>query len=399
MTLSGYDARTGEAVLIETDGGLITQVDSLLDPREADDVWIAPGFIDLQVNGFAGVDFNRDQSSPEAIEKAIGAIVSTGVTRFFPTVITGSADSMRAALRHLANAREELARGNVMEAIHVEGPHISPEDGPRGAHPRQWVRPPDVDEFRAMQDAARGHIRMVTLAPEWPGAPNYIEQLTSAGVVCAVGHTRATASQIRDAILAGATMSTHLGNGAGSKTRTEEFIRAQLEDPRLAASFIVDRHHLPDDFLRRALATKGLERSILVTDAVAPTMCAPGDYTLGSVNVTLRADGRVTLRDGERLAGSALRMDRAIENVMQAAGVSLAQAITLATTNPARVGKLPARLKGLHRGERADIVTFRRKAPDIEGLEIEGREIEIPRIEIVDTYVGGRLVFHSAQAA
>lgn len=364
--------------MIETDqSGLIRHVDPLLPPNQAEDLWIAAGFIDLQVNGFAGVDFNSAQSNHESIAHAIRAIASTGVTRFFPTVITGAPEQMCAALRNLADARESLELGAAMEAFHVEGPHISPEDAPRGAHPKEWVRPPDIDEFRRTQDAARGNIRMVTLAPEWPGALHYIDQLTSDGVVCAIGHTRAAASQISDAALAGATMSTHLGNGAGSRTRTEEFITAQLAEPRLAASFIADGHHLPDDFLRRALAAKGLDRSILVTDAVAPAMCAPGDYKLGDVDLTLREDGRVTLRDGDRLAGSALRMDRAIENVMRIAGLSLAQAITLATTNPARVGKVPARLKGLHRGERADIVRFR---------------LTDGRIEVVETYLNGRQI-------
>jgi len=383
---------SGEAIVVEADeSGLIRHVDPLLDDSllnasDAEDLWMAPGFIDLQVNGFAGVDFNSPsftskEASHDSIAQAIHAIASTGVTRFFPTVITGAPDDMCAALRNLAAARESLAFGRAMEAFHVEGPHISPEDGPRGAHPKEWVRPPDFDEFLRMQAAAAGHIRLVTLAPEWPGAPDFIERLTSDGVVCAIGHTRATPAQIRDAVSAGATLSTHLGNGAGSKTRTEEFITAQLADTRLAASFIADGHHLPDDFLCSALETKGLERSILVTDAVAPAMCSPGPYTLGGVNVELRHDGRVTLRGGERLAGSALRMDRAIENAMRIAGLSLAQAITLATTNPARVGKVPARLKGLQRGQRADVVRFR---------------LTDGSIQVVDTWLGGKLMFAAA---
>ena len=115
------------------------------------------------------------------------------------------------------------------------------------------MRPPDFDEFQRLQDAAHGHVRLVTLSPEWPGAPRYIEQITELGVVCVIGHTRATPQQIRDAVAAGATLSTHLGNGAGSATRTEDFITCQLAETRLAASFIVDYHHLPDEFLRRAL--------------------------------------------------------------------------------------------------------------------------------------------------
>lgn len=390
MNCSGRSALSGEAIVVEADAsGLIRHVDPLLNAEDAEDLWIAPGFIDLQVNGFAGVDFNSSSStskeaSHQSISRAILAIASTGVTRFFPTVITGAPDEMCAALRSLAAARESLAFGSAMEAFHVEGPHISPEDAPRGAHPKEWVRAPDFEEFLRMQDAARGHIRLVTLAPEWPGAINFIERLTSGGVVCAIGHTRATTAQIRDAVSAGATLSTHLGNGAGSKTRTEEFITAQLAETRLAASFIADGHHLPDDFLRRALQTKGLERSILVTDAVAPAMCAPGLYSLGGVDVELRPavdlndTGRVTLRGGERLAGSALRLDRAIENVMRIAGLTLAQAITLATTNPARVGKVPARLKGLQRGERADVVRF---------TILDGR------IQIREAYTSGRRIF------
>ncbi len=209
MKLTGCDARSGEALLIETDReGLILHADPLLDPNEAEDLWISAGFVDLQVNGFAGVDFNSPDSSSndsrhESLAHAIRAIASTGVTRFFPTVITGSPDRMCAALRRLADAREALPFGRAMEAFHVEGPHISFEDGPRGAHPKEWVRPPDLNEFRRLQDAARGNIRMVTLAPEWPDAVNYIECLTSEGVVCAIGHTRATTSQIHDAVSAG----------------------------------------------------------------------------------------------------------------------------------------------------------------------------------------------------
>jgi len=282
---------------------------------------------------------------------------------------------MLATLRNLAAAREAVPWGEVMEGFHVEGPHISPEDGPRGAHPAEWVRAPDIDEFWRWQEAARGNVRMVTLAPEWPGACAYIEAITRESVVASIGHTRSTAAQIRDAVSAGATMSTHLGNGAGSKTRTEDFITAQLSETRLAASFIVDGHHLPDDFLRRALETKGLERSVLVTDAVAPAMCAPGEYMLGGVDVDLHEDGRVTLHGGNRLAGSALRMDRAVENVIHRTGVTLAQAVTMATTNAARAGRVRGRLRGLQPGERADVVKFQM---------LDGK------VRVTEVYVSGR---------
>jgi len=344
----------------------------------------APGFIDLQVNGFAGVDFNHPASPHEEIARAIQAIFSTGVTRFFPTVITGDPATMLDALRNLASARDSLAHGLAMEAFHVEGPHISREDAPRGAHPREWVRPPDFAEFQRWQEAARGHVRLVTLAPEWPGAAQYIEQIVQAGAVAAIGHTRASAAQVHDAVSAGATLSTHLGNGAGSTTRTEDFIAQQLAEDRLSASFIVDPYHLPGEFLRRALAAKGSTRSILVTDAVAPALCPPGPYQLGGVAVELREDGRVTLRGSQRLAGSSLRMDQAIANVMARAGVSLEDALAMATTNPVRVAGIETagRTRPLGRADQASADADRVRFELVDG-----------RVEILETRFNGQRVF------
>jgi N-acetylglucosamine-6-phosphate deacetylase len=169
MKCRGRDAITGERIEVEFDAA-IQHVDPILRAEPDDEAWIAPGFVDLQINGFAGADFNSPWTTPRQIDDAITAVLSTGVTRLFPTVITGAPEEMQGALRNLADARESLENGAAMEAFHVEGPHISPEDGPRGAHPARWVRPPDLDEFRRWQEAARDHIRLVTLAPEWPEA-------------------------------------------------------------------------------------------------------------------------------------------------------------------------------------------------------------------------------------
>jgi N-acetylglucosamine-6-phosphate deacetylase len=218
----------------------------------------------------------------------------------------------------------------------------------------------------------------VTLAPEWPGAPRYIERIVSEGVVAAIGHTRASREQIRTAVAAGATLSTHLGNGADAAPPKFNYIHEQLAEDRLAASFIVDGHHLTEAFLRVALRAKGIEHSVLITDAVAPAGCAPGAYRLGEVEVELKADSRVVLRDGDRLAGSSLRMDAAIGNVMRAAGLTLIEAMTMATVNAARVGRIGGRMRGLRPGDRSDVVRFR---------------VTNGRIEVLDTYVGGELVF------
>ncbi len=266
---------------------------------------------------------------------------------------------MLGALRNLARAKEALPEGIAMEGFHVEGPHISPEDGPRGAHPQRWVRPPDLEEFRRWQDAANGLVRLVTISPEWPGAPAYIEAIVREGVVASIGHTKASAEQIRDAVRAGATLSTHLGNGAHAVLqRHPNYIWEQLADDRLNASFIADGIHLDRAFLRVAIRSKGVERSVLITDAVMPAGCSPGPYKLGEVDVELHSDRSVRLRGGTRLAGSALTMDYAIGKVIEFTGIGLREAIAMATTNPARVGRIASRQRGISVADRADLVRF-----------------------------------------
>ena len=378
MKCNGVDPSSGDEIEVRF-SDLIESVDPLLS-GSSDFIYVTPGWIDLQVNGFAGVDYNSPSSSHEEIARSIRAILQTGVTRFFPTVITGSPADMSGALANLARAKEAVWEGAAMEAFHLEGPYISPEDGPRGAHPERWVRPPDLDEFHRFQDAARGNIRLVTLSPEWPYAPRFIEALVGEGVVVSIGHTRATPEEIADAVNAGATLSTHIGNGAHAVLpRHPNYIWEQLAEDRLAASFIVDGIHLAPSFLNVALRAKGLERALLVTDAVMPAGCAPGKYKLGEVDVELHSDGSVRLLGGTRLAGSALRMDRALQNVIRIAGLGLREAITLATRNPARIGRIASRQRGLNPGERADLVRFR--FHDATG-----------EIEVLETFLSGHRV-------
>lgn len=381
VKLNGIDVSSGSSVEVSFDRA-ITGVDHLIRPLEGAD-FIAPGWIDLQVNGFAGVDYNSPSSTHELIAHSIRAQFACGVTRFLPTVITGSPENMTAALRNLANAKESIPEGAAMEAFHLEGPYISPEDGPRGAHPVRWVRPPDLEEFHRFQEAANGNIRLVTLSPEWPEAPRFIEKIVNNGVVPSIGHTRASSSQITDAVSAGATLSTHLGNATDALLpKNANYIWDQLADDRLAASFIVDGFHLPPAFLNVALRAKGLERSILITDAVMPAGCDPGRYRLGEVDVELHRDGSVRLREGVRLAGSALRMDQAIANVIRIAGLSLRDAVSLATRNPARVGRIASRQRGLNPGDRADLVRFR-------------RDDKTGRITVLETFLNGVRVFNA----
>jgi|SRR5579872_239066 len=378
MKCTGIDWSSGTHREVTFDS-IITGVDDLLSPAPSH-IWVSPGWIDIQVNGFAGVDYNSPATTHEAIGRSIHAQFATGVTRFLPTVITGDPDQMLGSLKNLAEAKRSLPEGAAMEGFHVEGPHISPEDGPRGAHPREWVRPPDLGEYLRWQEATEGQVRLVTLAPEWPTAPTYIEHLVREGVTVSIGHTNANSAQIAEAISAGATLSTHLGNGAHAVLpRHPNYIWEQLGQDRLAASFIVDGIHLPGCYLKVALRAKGVDRSILITDAVMPAGCAPGPYRLGSVDVELMPDQRVVLRGGTRLAGSSLRIDRGIENLMRIAGLSLREAITMSTVNPARVCRIAGRRRGLSSGERADLVRFR--------LDDQHK------IQVLETYLSGRLVY------
>lgn len=370
MICLGIDAAAGESVALEFAETILAVRSSETDS----DVYLAPGFVDLQVNGFAGVDFNDPNTPVAEIGRALDAMFATGVTRCLPTVITGSPEAMIASLRNLRRAQMELAHGRAIAGFHVEGPHIGPEDGARGAHPVQWVRRPDIDEFARWQDATGGNIRLVTLSPHWAEAPSYISAVTKAGVVASIGHTGANAEQIARAVDAGATLSTHLGNAAHKMIpKFPNCLWDQLAEDRLSASFIVDGLHLDPSFLRVALRAKSVERTILVTDAAAPAGAAPGRYRLGELDVELKDDDRVVLAGTQKLAGSALRMNVAIGNLMNIGGVSLRNAIRTATTNPARAIGLEGRGEGLKAGERGDVVVFRQE-PElaIEAVYLEG---------------------------
>ena len=354
----GINLSTGLAVIAGFHT-LLQTVEPDPDPDPAGAQYLAPGFIDLQVNGFAGVDYNSPATPHHEIARSILAIFATGVTRFYPTVITGSAPDMGGALKNLAQARAKAPYGEAMEGFHVEGPFISAEDGPRGAHPRHCVRAPSIDEYRRFQDAAQGHVRLMTVAPEWPGITSLIETMVREGVVVSIGHTGASGQQIDEAVRAGATMSTHLGNGAHSELhRHPNYLWDQMANDHLTASFIADGIHIGQNFFRVALRAKGLARSVLVTDAVMPTGCQPGEYMLGEVAVTLHPGDRVTLRGGTRLAGAALKMHHGIAQAMRLGGISLSDAVTMATVNAARVARITGRSLGLVAGERADLVEF-----------------------------------------
>jgi N-acetylglucosamine-6-phosphate deacetylase len=290
-----------------------------------------PGFCDLQINGFAGVDFNDPQTTPDDLHRTLTALRATGVTRLLPTLITSPLENFAACARTLTGLGAPAIAG-----LHMEGPYISPDDGPRGAHRREYVCAASVEDFRRRQEAAGGAIRLVTLAPEVPGALELIEYLAAQKIIVAIGHSAATPEQIRDAIKAGARLSTHLGNGCAlTMPRHPNLIWEQLAADKLTASFIMDGHHLPPATAKVMLRVKSAERSLLVTDAMAAAGCPPGRYKIGGTEVELSANGSVAAPGAQVLSGSSLTMPVAVANTVRFTDLPISMALGLASTLPA----------------------------------------------------------------
>jgi len=351
------------------------------------DVWLAPAFIDIQVNGFKGHDLNGPATTAADVAAVTRALWGAGVGLFCPTITTGPFEQLVRSLRAVAEACEADPQvRHAVAMIHLEGPYISPEDGPRGAHPREHVRPPDWEEFQRLQEAAGGRIGMVTLAPELPGAIPFIERLTTAGVIVALGHHAGTKEHIDAAVAAGARTCTHLGNGAHAMLpRHPNYIWEQLANDALWASFIVDGHHLPPSVVKCMIRAKGLERSILVSDAVWVAGLPPGRYSFMGLDVELTPQRRVQLSGTPYLAGSALELYEGIGKLVQFAGITLAQAIETVTVNPTRLLGLADRWGLLAPGRSADLSLFTWDAQRQE-------------VAVVATLAQGAVVYQASQA-
>lgn len=376
MILRGRDPASGRPLKATIEGERIVAI------GEGDDdegVYLAPGLIDLQVNGYEGHDVNEAEPRPETLVALALAMRRVGVTTFLPTIITSSEEHIIAGLRAIAAARaEDVLCSAMIPFAHVEGPFLSPDDGPRGAHPRAHVRPLDIAEVRRWQDASGGLVGLLTISPHDADAPAFIRESAALGVRVALGHTHATGEQIRAAADAGATLSTHLGNGAAAMLpRHPNFIWAQLAEDRLAASFIADGHHLPADAFTAMLRAKGLDRALLVSDATALGGMPPGvyDQPIGG-RVELTAEGRLGTVGTPYLAGAARPLKDGVAIAARMANLSLSDALRLATENPGRFVGDRGRL-GV--GARADLVQFAWKPGDatldIRRAIVSGREL------------------------
>jgi N-acetylglucosamine-6-phosphate deacetylase len=354
-----YD--NAQPVRVEIEGDRIRSVTSAAaTPQQAQRCpWIAPGLIDIQVNGYDGQEFSSQELTAEKVAAIVRRHYAFGVTGICPTLTTNGFAALQHGMRAIASAcRQDAEIGRRVVGIHLEGPYMSREDGPRGAHPLEHCRRPDWEEFCRLQDAADGRIAILTMSVEFAEAPEFIARATASGVVISIGHTAATGEQIRAAADAGARLSTHLGNGAHRTLRRHpNYLWDQMAEDRLMASIIADGHHLPPEVVKTIVRAKTPAQTILVSDESGLAGLPPGRYQSSGCELEILPDGRLVIAGQDQLlAGASRPIGDGIANVMRFAGVDLATAVGMATRNPQMLLNRPA--SGLRPGDPADLVLF-----------------------------------------
>ncbi len=356
-----------QAATLVLENGLITEVQPYLDQNA--DMQIAgvivPGYIDLQVNGGFGFDFTAD---PGNVTACAARLPETGVTGFLPTVITSPFENYPAAYAKIRTAQAD-ERGSRILGIHLEGPYLSPQR--KGAHHLDYIRPIDLDEISTWADT--GLLTLVTLAAELPGGFQAVQSLKKQGVIVSIGHTDATCEQAMQAIEHGVSWGTHLYNAMRPFSHREPGVIGALLVADIPCGIIPDGIHCHPEALRLAFRAKGANNLTLVTDAMQAMGGLPGQYILGGTPVTVTSqDAR--LADGT-LAGSILSMDAAVRNMIAFTGCSLAEAVQMASSTPARVLGLQDRFGAIQAGYQADLTVLD------------------PELHVAATFINGRLEY------
>lgn len=359
---------------IVAEGNIESKGATEIDARGA---YIAPGFIDLQVNGFVGIDFSDQNLTLDKLRTATMALWEAGVTTFLPTVITNDQKSLLKSFSILAGALDDDKIGKSIPGFHLEGPYISPVQGYRGAHLEKYIRPPDWDEFSELQKTAHNRILMITVAPEVNGAISFIRKCFESGVVVSLGHHNGSSEEIKEAADAGASMSTHLGNGCANMiNRHDNPLWPQLAEDRLTATIIADGFHLTREEVQCFYRMKGVDRIILVSDVLDLAGLPPGEYIRGERKVVLTTD--VVKYPAENvLAGAASPINKGVSNIMKFTQCPIGNAVQMASANPARSLGL-TNIGEIKDGKRADFVIF---------------TIENDKIVIQKTIIAGKEVY------
>ncbi|MFC2116408.1 N-acetylglucosamine-6-phosphate deacetylase [Bacteroidota bacterium] len=376
-TIQGLLYLDGSPVTIEIAEGRITGVTPYTPDLVAPQVYVAPGLVDIQINGYMGVAFTGSDLTLDGIRQVVKALWKEGVTTFLPTVTTFEHDRIKTNFSILSQAMSDPELGKSIPGFHLEGPYISPVKGFRGAHLEKYIRPPDWNEFTEYQKAAGNGIKLVTVAPEMEGAIPFIRKSVENGIVVSLGHHNGTSEDITQAVEAGASLSTHLGNGCANMiNRHHNPIWPQLSEDRLHISIIVDGYHLTKEEVRSFYKIKGPGNTILVSDAVDLAGLEPGEYTRGEKKVLLTPNV-VKYPAEDVLAGAASPIRTCVGNMMRFTGCSLNEAIRMASTNPAKLFKLTD-IGEIQVGKRADLILF---------------TIENDEIRILKTILAGKVVY------
>jgi len=352
--------------LLVIEDGLITEIssrDSHTSPSSATvadfgDAALSPGFLDIHMHGGAGLDVMR--ASPAELPRLGRFLVSHGVTGYFATTVAAPLEATCAALERLADAIEQMTKVNGDPpaarplGIHLEGPFLSHKR--RGVHPPEYLVEPTIPIFEKLWQAARGHVRMITIAPEIPGAMEVIAEAARRKICVSIGHSDAELPVARAAVQAGARHATHTFNAMRPLDhRSPGIIGEVLSNDTMTADIIVDGIHVSPEVVKLFLQAKGPERAVLITDAISATGMPDGRYQLGPIQVDVK-DGKATA--GDSLAGSVLTMDRAVRNVTRFSNWTLSQAVRAATLNPAQAVGLSAKFGRLAVGAAANLVVL-----------------------------------------
>ena len=299
---------------------------------------ISDGLFDLQVNGYAGVDFNDPALTPALLDHALEAMLASGVTQCLPTLITAHPDELAERFTAIDRAVSASRLGPAMvPGYHLEGPFLREIEGYSGCHPQDAMRDPDTALIERLEQRLERPILLITLAPERNGATGFIAEMTRRGKVAAMGHSAAGFAAVRTAADAGLTLSTHLGNGLPQQLpKLENTLLAQLSEPRLAACLIADGHHMSPEALAALIRLKGAGNCILVTDAVLGAAAAPGLYSFANMAVERTMGGAMVQPGRTNLAGSALCLDKAVRNTVAWTGLPSEAAIAMASDAPRR---------------------------------------------------------------
>jgi len=381
MKVRGISVFTGKPIELEIDNGFIRNI-NFLSEDDQNLPYISPGFFDLQVNGYKGSDYSLENFSEEYLRNIIANLAISGTTQHIPTIVSSPKERILKNLKIISQAINTSP--DIKEAIpgiHIEGPFISPEEGPRGCHDPSFIREPDFEEFREWQESAEGRIVMMTIAPEREGSLDFIRKVVRTGVKVAIGHTGATPNTIRKAVEAGTQFSTHLGNGSYLiLPKLNNYIWEQLAADELFAGIICDGFHLSSSVVKIFARAKGLDRLILVSDVALLGGLTPGVYKWGNIDVEVFKDGHLSLPGTDILAGAGHLLDWDIAHFIRFTGNDLSKTIPLCTTNPSKVIEMPDSYGKLEVGAPSNLTLFHYQ-PDAD------------RLQIIRTICKGKIIF------